>query len=194
MIIFFLLVCYQNALPFIGFGFLDNVIMISVVSSNRVVQHCYFKKSIIMPQVYWNMILLFKCFLSIKCLQNYWCTHTTPLYMHSLRIRGSELCLASSPGSLSFSMLHAACNIEKLREPGDEAKLCLHYEELAGSPVFSHAMLKRSESLGMRLMESIFFLLFRVSTLTQPLVWPLGSPLWQLLVLETWYLIWLDWD
>ena len=32
MIINFVVVCYQNALPFIGFGFLDNVIMICVVS------------------------------------------------------------------------------------------------------------------------------------------------------------------
>ena len=29
--LFLFIVCYQNALPFIGFGFLDNVIMISVV-------------------------------------------------------------------------------------------------------------------------------------------------------------------
>ena len=30
--------CYQNALPFIGFGFLDNVIMISVVSNREVAE------------------------------------------------------------------------------------------------------------------------------------------------------------
>lgn len=29
------IVCYQNALPFIGFGFLDNVIMICVVSNSK---------------------------------------------------------------------------------------------------------------------------------------------------------------
>ena len=39
----------------------------------------------------------------------------------------STLAVATSPGSLSFSMLHveklSGCNIEKLREPEDEATL-----------------------------------------------------------------------
>ena len=46
-------VCYQNALPFIGFGFLDNVIMISVVSNREVTE-------VMGTDVYFDVIVIYK--------------------------------------------------------------------------------------------------------------------------------------